>query len=121
MHTPCRKATILCVEDDLIPLTLRKLALEKAGYSVISAASAQEALRLSETHTFDLLLSDYMMPGMNGAELVRKIRERHPDIPCLLYSGVADLSPDLSVADRFFSKLEGIERVIGEIDGMLQE
>jgi CheY-like chemotaxis protein len=116
-----RNDVILCVEDDQIPLTLRKCALQKAGYEVILATSGKEALRLAETHKFDLLLTDYLMPEMNGVELIKKMREHHTTIPCFLYSGLSDLSADeLSIADKFFSKLEGIETVMAEIKKTLE-
>ena len=109
---PVPRTAILCVDDDPIPLTLRKLALEKAGYEVTIATSGKEALRLAETHKFDLLLSDYLMPEMNGAELAAKMREQYPDIPCFLYSGIAELPTDLTTVNKFFSKLDGIETII---------
>jgi CheY-like chemotaxis protein len=48
---------VLCVDDELIPLSLRKLALEKAGFDVIAASSGEEGLRIVETSKIDLVLS----------------------------------------------------------------
>ena len=58
---PDEKAVILCVDDEAIPLVLRKSVLEKFGYSVLTASSGAEALRLLELHRVDLVLTDMLM------------------------------------------------------------
>jgi CheY-like chemotaxis protein len=58
MPTSGRKAVVLCVDDELIPLSLRKLMLEKARYEVIAASSGEEGLRIAEITKVDLVLSD---------------------------------------------------------------
>ncbi len=62
--------TILCVDDEEIPRTLRALVLRKQGYQVITAASAAEALQ-ALVGTVDLVLSDQMMSAMSGTELTK--------------------------------------------------
>jgi PAS domain S-box-containing protein len=81
--------TILVVEDE--PLVLRNVVrgLQQRGYTVLSAANGQEALLVFEKTKgkIDLLISDIIMPGMNGKELAEKILERRPGLPVLLISG----------------------------------
>ena len=58
------KHVILCVDDEDNPLVLRKLVLEKAGYEVATAHSADEALNILASRRIDLVLSDHLMPGV---------------------------------------------------------
>ncbi len=102
-----RKTVILCVDDEKNPLTLRKLVLERFGYQVLTASSAEEAMGLLAVHHVDLVVSDYLMPGVVGTELAKQIKKRHPHIPFILLSGVNDIPDDASCADLFISKVEG--------------
>jgi two-component system cell cycle sensor histidine kinase/response regulator CckA len=83
------KETVLLVEDEVEILNLAKTALRKHGYNVLSAQSPSEALALCEKYggTVDLLITDVVMPGMNGKELKDKIEVRYPDIKVLFMSG----------------------------------
>lgn len=89
---PRGSESILLVEDEAAVRTTTKHTLEKMGYHVVAAASPDEALALFERDkvTFDLLLSDVVMPAMNGTELARLLRKRDPSIKVLFMSGHAD-------------------------------
>jgi CheY-like chemotaxis protein len=113
------KPVILCVDDEEIPRTLRKLVLEKKGYEVVAARSGKEALELLATRHFDLVLTDQMMPGMEGTELTRQIKSAAPDLPVVIISGVNELPIDAALADRFVSKLEGPEALFSGIAEVL--
>lgn len=114
-----RKAIVLCVDDELIPLSLRKLALEKAGFDVIAASSGEEGLRIAETSTIDLVLSDYAMPAMSGTEFAKRMKEKHPHMPFIIISGVNDMPSDMGAADQFLSKLSGPTAVFEAISAAL--
>ncbi len=87
-----RGKRVLCVDDDPDTLKVRKLLLESRGYSVLTATSGEEALNLiSPAAPVDLVLVDYVMPGMNGDELAEKVREKFPAIPVVAVSGVEKL------------------------------
>lgn len=101
------KAVILCVDDEEIPLMLRRLVLEKAGYKVVTAGSAAEAWDIVTSRHIDLVLSDHLMPGSTGAELAREIKTRLPGLPVILHSGVNEVPSDAGYADLFLSKLVG--------------
>jgi CheY-like chemotaxis protein len=109
------KVAILCVDDEEIPRTLRKLVLQKQGYEVVTVASGKEALAMLATRHFDLVLTDQMMPGMLGTELTRQIKLATPAIPVVIISGVNELPADASFADRFISKIEGPEALFSGI------
>ncbi|MDG6773820.1 PAS domain S-box protein [Thiomicrorhabdus sp. ZW0627] len=78
---------ILLVDDEP---DLRKLAMEylgSAGYEVFTARDAESALQVLETETFDLVVTDIVMPGENGFELALKIQDRYPGLPVVFSSG----------------------------------
>ncbi|MGH7568425.1 MAG: response regulator [Gemmatimonadales bacterium] len=84
--------TILIAEDDPLVRTLARKVLEQAGYAVLVAAGGAEALRLAEEHPgpVDLLVTDVVMPGMNGRELMRQLVQRRPGVRVLYLSGYSD-------------------------------
>jgi CheY-like chemotaxis protein len=112
--------TILCVDDEEIPRTLRKLILQKQGYKVVTAASGKEALALLDRGGINLVLSDQMMPGMAGTELTKFIKADRPATPVILISGVNEIPPDAIYADRFVSKIEGPELLFQAVAEVLQ-
>jgi PAS domain S-box-containing protein len=96
------EATILVVEDEPDLLDLVQLMLERQGYEVLAAVTPGEALRLAEAHTgtIHLLITDVVMPEMNGRELADKILALHPQIKCLFTSGyTADVIAHHGVLD----------------------
>lgn len=114
------KSTILCVDDEPNALMLRKLVLEKAGYSVVTAPSSSEALRVLSTKAVDLILSDQLMPGGTGTDLARQVKALHPNLPFIIISGVNELPPDSTYADLFLSKVEGPVAMCDKISGVLE-
>lgn len=114
-----RKAVILCVDDEDNPLVLRKLVLQKAGYDVLTASSGKEALELTASRSVDLVLSDHLMPGMNGTELAQQIKAQHPDLPIILISGVNELPTGSTIANAFVSKIEGPDALCKEVAAIL--
>ena len=87
---------ILCVDDEDIPRTLRKMVLIRQGYTVLSAVSAAEALELLDQHHVDLVLTDQMMPGIVGTELAKKLRISRPSLPIIIVSGVNEIPEDVA-------------------------
>jgi len=84
--------TILLVEDEQEILKISRAILEQLGYRVFTAGSAGEAIKLSRDYSgrIDLLITDVVMPEMNGKELGRKMRELFPGIRILYMSGYSD-------------------------------
>ena len=99
--------TILCVDDEERALFLRQAVLQKLGFEVVTAGSAKQALTILETTPVSLVLSDLLMPEVSGAELAKSVKERYPDLPVVIVSGVNEIPTDLFCADLFVSKLEG--------------
>lgn len=85
---------ILMVDDDALIAMSSVDMLEDLGHIVTEANSGAEALALLRLgDPFDLMITDYSMPGMNGAELGKAARELYPNLPILMASGYADLPP----------------------------
>lgn len=84
--------TILLVEDEEALRQLTERILQHAGYTVLSAANGPEALTLAEEagYRLDLILTDVIMPGISGGELVRRLHEQHEDLRTLFMSGYTD-------------------------------
>ena len=92
--------TVLLVDDDDGVRSLVRVVLERAGYTVLEAGDAPTALGIAERHLepIHLLLTDVVMPGMNGRELARRLTADHPTLRVLYMSGfpgVAGDAPDL--------------------------
>lgn len=87
---PPQRHVLIVDDDDLVRETLH-FVLEDGGYQVYSASSGAEALRILEREPVDIVLSDIFMPGMNGFDLLRQIRERAPETPVILITGYGNI------------------------------
>jgi CheY-like chemotaxis protein len=85
-----RHARILLVDDNTHGLSARKTVLEELGHRIVTAASGAEALEQFSNHKFDLVVTDYKMPRMDGIELIVRLRKQVPDLPIILISGYVD-------------------------------
>jgi len=85
------QGTILLVEDEQVLLAMTASMLEHLGYRVLSATSAEDALRLAQQseEEIDLLITDVVMPGMNGKDLADQLQRMRPNLRCLFISGYA--------------------------------
>ena len=96
------RETVLVVEDEPAILSLSKRMLEKQGYQVLIAGTPGEATRVAEEHTGEihLLMTDVVMPEMNGRDLAEKLLSLYPNLKCLFMSGyTADVIAHHGVLD----------------------
>jgi two-component system response regulator CpxR len=98
------KKTILCVDDNEQTLSVRKFMLETRGYRVITALGSETALELFREGGIDLVLSDLIMPYMDGNELVRRMKELAPEVPTIIISGSVKAFDRANRADAFLPK-----------------
>ena len=88
------QATILLIDDNAVQAATRQTILKRAGFFVIAVLSPERALEQYRNQEFpapiDLIITDHIMPGMNGAEFVRAVRSFDPDVPVLVISGLAE-------------------------------
>ena len=85
------KARVLAVDDQLYFRTFLEGLLAEEGYEVETAANGVEALHAMERDRFDLVITDLVMPEMDGGELIKRIKERWPDQAVVIVSGVGDV------------------------------
>jgi signal transduction histidine kinase/CheY-like chemotaxis protein len=94
-----RPAIILIVDDDVDVRRFLADSLDAFGYKTVQAENAMEGLAALEQATPDMMIVDYAMPGMNGAEMAQKARVLHPTLPIVFASGYAETSALENVAD----------------------
>ena len=115
--------TILLAEDEQAVREFTVRVLYRAGYTVLAAPDAMEALEIADRHRSEIVavVSDVVMPGMSGTELVQRIRERYPEIGIVLLSGYTaetlDLADILASGARFVGKPftpDALVRAVGQ-------
>jgi DNA-binding response OmpR family regulator len=119
--------TVLVVEDDDMVRRLARVIIERAGYQVVEATSPDEALRLAERGdvSIDVLLTDVIMPAMNGRELAKRILVRRPEVKVVFTSGYTDdviahhgvLDRGVSLVQKPFSASSLTAKVRAVLDG----
>jgi CheY-like chemotaxis protein len=96
---------ILCVDDEVIGLDVRRALLESRGYRVLTAQNGSDALVLFSSEAMDLVVLDYRMPEMNGDIVASRMKELRPDLPIIMLSAYVDLpSETLALVDRVVMK-----------------
>lgn len=121
---------ILLVDDNAIQAATRKAILARAGRRVLVAESGAVALNMLADETLTsqiaLVITDHLMPGMNGPELVKKLRELLPDTPVVVLSGLPDAESEYEAENVEFHLKpiapEVLIRVVGELlDGSVAQ
>ena len=114
---------ILLAEDDTAMRTYLARSLEQAGYDVDAVDRGTEAVPLLETQDYDLLLSDIVMPEMDGIELARRATELDPDLKVMCITGFAAvaLNPDSDAPKdaSVLSKPFHLKDLVNEVERLL--
>lgn len=111
---------ILLVDDDVLIAMSSTDMLIDLGHEVVEVHSGKAALKIIDSgENFDLLITDYSMPGMTGMELAKAARDRVPDLPVLLASGYADLPPGVEIDVVRLGKPHSQDQLAAVIDKML--
>ncbi len=121
-----RRRTILYVEDEPQVRTLTCKQLERGGFNVLTAEDAESALALAAEHgdEIDVLVTDIMMPGMDGVEMAHRMVERLPGLPVLFVSGYASATlPDEGTlaAARFLPKPFTMRELLGAVRPLAEQ
>ncbi|HTV66827.1 MAG TPA: response regulator [Bryocella sp.] len=115
-----RAKTVLCVDDELIGLRVRKIMLEGHGFKVLTATSGEQGLALLDKHQIDLVVLDYYMPGMNGGDVAAEVRRRKPQLPIIFLSAYFSLPPAaLELANAFITKGDPPDVLIDKIEQLI--
>ena len=114
---------VLLVEDEDMVRTVAERALTRAGYTVTSASDGDEGLEIVEGGAaFDLIVSDVVMPAMDGPSMVREIRKIAPNLPVLFMSGYAEeqLRKEIDIADvQFLPKPFSVQQISDKVGAVL--
>jgi CheY-like chemotaxis protein len=89
LHDLRGTTTILLVDDDPIVLALLKAILRREKYTVVGAEGSLEAIEIARHIAFDVLVTDFQMPGMNGFQLAKHLTAHRPALPVIFISGSA--------------------------------
>ncbi|MBD3401592.1 response regulator [candidate division GN15 bacterium] len=116
---------VLVIDDEAMIRSLAEKILKRGGYEVITAESGEAALQvLADNGEIDGVLLDLNMPGLSGLETLRKIRETHQDIPCVLSSGhpaeTYDIDQELAVRTTYLEKPYRAQVLIEKVDELLK-
>lgn len=109
---------ILCIDDDLTMLECEKAFLETFGYTVLTAPSGGEGLKLACKHSVDVMIVDYLMPEMNGDEVAIRMRLLTPRAKIILLTGAEVPEQALNRVDAYVAKsrlTSQLLRVIAEL------
>ncbi len=98
------KRTILCVDDNEQSLSHRKIMLETRGYRVAGFSRGEDALTRFQQGGIDLVIADMAMPGLDGPQLIAKIKDMSPHTPAILISSKVRIYDHESKADVFLAK-----------------
>ena len=111
--------TILVVDDEEPIRLLYQEELREAGYHVEVAADGHQALRMVQQRRPDLMTVDIKMPGMDGIDLVRRVREIHRDLPIIICTAYGDFKYDFGTwaSDAYITKSADL----GELKGKIRE
>jgi len=120
-RTAANMAKILCIDDESAALNTRKRVLETAGHQVQTARSGEAGIRLFRSDSFDLVLLDYWMPGMNGIATARQVKRLNPSVPMIILSGLSQLPDEtIGVVDRWILKDTGPQFLLNSIKDLLK-
>lgn len=115
---------ILVVEDDLSLKNLFCKTLQRNNYQTFDAECAEKALEILDNESIDLIVTDVMMPGMNGFELVRQLRDAQMELPILIITAKSDIMDKqtgfLAGADDYMVKPININELVLRVNALLR-
>ncbi|MGC9157530.1 MAG: response regulator [Terracidiphilus sp.] len=98
------KKIILCIDDNEQDLSVLKFMLATNGYRVVAATSGQQAIGIFADTPVDLVLADYAMPQMNGAQLVERLKQIAAHVPMILLGDPLKMNGEIHIADALLPK-----------------
>jgi CheY-like chemotaxis protein len=112
---------ILCIDDEELGLEIRKMVLEREGFSVLTARDGAAGILLFDTTQVDAVVLDYAMPGLDGGEVAAILRKRKPDIPILMLSAYVALPEHvMRVVSVSATKGDGAFTLVDKLRELLQ-
>ena len=104
----------LCIDDDPDNLRIRELLLNQLGYETLIACSGASGLGMFQAVEVNIVILDYAMPDLNGAQVASRMRALKPDVPILMYSGLTTVPDDVEgQVDAFLVKGRPVQEFEG--------
>ena len=89
---------LLCIDDDETQVLMQRALLHAKGYDVVVATGGRDGLAAFGNHHVDLVVVDYRMPDLDGGTVARKLKEKNPNVPIVMFTGVDEISSDDLIA-----------------------
>ena len=114
------RSVILCIDDEDLGLEIRKMVLEREGFTVLTAKDGKSGISVFETEPVDAVVLDYAMPGMDGGQVAAALRARRPDLPILMLSAYVALPENvMRVVSVSATKGDGAFALVGKLRMLL--
>jgi len=121
VRTTGRRVSVLLIDDEELVRTATAEMIRDLGHSVVEASGAAEALaRLDQGLSVDAVVTDYMMPGIDGGELARRVAQTHPEMPILVITGYAGPTEDMVDLPRL-AKPFGQAEIAAALENLLAD
>jgi len=112
---------VLCVDDDRSELQLRRMLFESAGFLVLQARTAGEAIEIFRSQQIDAVVMDYWLSGTNGTVIAEEMKRLSPRIPIVILSGFSSLPGEGILVDAWLRKAEtDPEHVVDEVNRLIR-
>jgi len=114
------KRVVLCVDDEPVGLAVRRMLLERAGYTVFTALDGVTGLEIFAQEEIEAVVLDFSMPGMNGGEVASRMRGVKAKVPILMLSAYTSLPPEIEhLATLTMTKGEGAPVFLQKLGSLL--
>ena len=111
---------LLCIDDDETQVLMQRALLHSKGFDVVVATGGRDGLAAFNNHHVDLVVVDYRMPDLDGGTVARKLKEKNPSIPIVMFTGVDEISPDaLTAVNSLVKKGESPTALSDEVQRLL--
>jgi CheY-like chemotaxis protein len=115
------RPVILCIDDEELGLEIRKLVLEREGFTVLAARDGHTGLSIFDSQHVDAVVLDYAMPGLDGGQVAAILRKRQADIPILMLSAYVALPEEvMRVVSISATKGDGAFTLVDKLRELLQ-
>jgi len=114
-------ATVLCIDDNRNILGMNKALLESHGYRVLIAPNGPTGIALTRTHSIDVVVLDFNMPGMDGTQVAEVLMKEQPKLPVVIWSGCVDERPESLkwFADAWLHKGDGPAGLLSAVEKLV--
>jgi CheY-like chemotaxis protein len=116
---------VLIVDDDDVIRSLLRMTLPEEGYDLVEAGDGDRALEISATAEPALVLLDWRMPGLSGADVLGALKERHPKVPVIVLTAEPEAKVRTQAealgADLFVTKPFSPMQLLGAVEGLLPD